>query len=363
MLIRELHPLVQQKLGKITPSNLNWILKCPLRAVFANNANRVYLNTSASSYSMIGNVIHKMNEDFIMGEINSEEDFELKWAEYEQQEKVGGLRAEVKNYGIFKATTRTNILELVHKRRNDRSNFNKYKFLPEEPLKDISNHIEGKLDLLILYDGRPFEIRDYKTGNIYDLDAAKTLNEDGASCDDNIKEDYKKQLFLYAWLVKDKYGQLPQKLTIVTNEGAYHPIEFEEADVLGLMSEIEKLKRLLDKNDMHLLPNPSEENCKYCNFRFDCRFRVSPLPEPIGDLSGQITSVIIFPYGNLSLTLDGKYKVVFPNKVESPEVLSSLKGASITISFVRRHFFGKEIPNGLSEIYVPTKRTELLKMI
>ncbi len=95
--------------------------------------------------------------------------------------------------------------------------------MPEEELSDLEYNIEGTLDLLIISDGMPIEIRDYKTGNIYDLEAKKALDDEKTDCEDeHIKEDFRKQLFLYALLVKKKYGHYPEKLTIVTNDGEFH---------------------------------------------------------------------------------------------------------------------------------------------
>lgn len=364
MEIKELPPLVLKELEKFTPSNLNWILQCPLRALYANPNNRAYLRQSTSAYSMIGNVIHKINEDFTNRKITSEEEFEEKWRKHAVKENANGLKSIVKNYGVLKSLTRSNILDILSKGRTSHKGTTKFELLPEEGLKDELNKIEGKLDLLILKDGKPIEVRDYKTGNIYDVEAKESLSDEVTeSRDEYIKEDYQKQLLLYAWLVKHTYDAFPEKLTIVTNDGALHHVEFNEADVYKLINEINELKGRIKVDHSDSLANPSVENCKFCNFRFACEYKVSPGPDPVGDIYGHVTRIKRYPYGSLEFQLDNTVRVVFPSKVNDSDKYNCLMSQDVIITFVRRFYYNKEVPPGLSEFYVPTKMTELIKKI
>jgi CRISPR/Cas system-associated exonuclease Cas4 (RecB family) len=362
MEIKELPPLVLKELEKFTPSNLNWILRCPLRALYANPNNRAYLKQSTSAYSMIGNVIHKINEDFTMRKITTEEEFEEMWREHENKENANGLKFIVKNYGVLKSLTKSNMLDILSKGRSFRDGATKFELLPEEDLKDEVNKIQGKLDLLILKGGKPVEVRDYKTGNIYDIEAKQSLNDEvTGSSDDNIKEDYQKQLLLYAWLVKQTYDSFPEKLTIVTNDGALHHLEFTQADVYRLINEINELKDKIKVDNSNNLAKPSAENCKFCNFRFACRYKATPHPDPVGDIYGHVTSIKPYPYGSLEFQLNNSIRVLFPSKVEQPDKYNHLMSQNIVITFVRGYYHNKEVPRGLSEFYVPTKMTELIK--
>jgi CRISPR/Cas system-associated exonuclease Cas4 (RecB family) len=364
MEIKELPPLVLKELEKFTPSNLNWILRCPIRALYANSDNRLYLKQSASAYSMIGNVIHRVNEDFTNRKITSEEQFEARWREHENQENAKGLKSIVKNYGVLKSLTRYNIFTLLSKSTSLGKATAKFELLPEEGLKDQYNKIEGKLDLLILKGGKPFEVRDHKTGNIYNVEAKQSLEgEETESSDEYIKEDYLKQLLLYAWLVKHTYNSFPEKLTIVTNDGALHRLDFTSEDVYRLIDEINVLKGIIKIDNADNLANPTVENCKFCNFRFGCKYKVLPDPDPVGDISGHVISIKRYPYQSLEFRLDNSIRVLFPSKLKDPDKFNHLINQYVTITFVRGFYYNKEVPSGLSEFFVPTKMTELIKKI
>jgi CRISPR/Cas system-associated exonuclease Cas4 (RecB family) len=312
---------------------------------------------------MIGNVIHKINEDYTNGKITSENEFEEKWKEHESYEYGRGLKSIVRNYGVFKSLTKSNIIDVLIKGAALSNTRSKFQFKSERFFKDEVNDIQGRLDLLILKEGRPVEIRDYKTGNIYNIDAKHSFVELTGSSEDYIKEDYKKQLLLYAWLVKQKYNSFPEKLTIVTNDGELHYLEFTEADIYSLIGEINKLRSRIKIKDTYELANPTMENCKYCNFRFGCEYKISPNPDPIGDVSGIITGIKRYPYGNMEVQLNNIIRIVFPSKEENIDKYDCLINQYVIFTFLRAYYHNKEIPSGSKEFYVPTKLTELVKMI
>ena len=130
----------------------------------------------------------------------------------------------------------------------------------EQQLSGMDGKLIGKPDLLI-----DNEIRDYKSGTIYQKTAAAKT----------VKEGYLRQLRLYGHLANENYGSCPRKGRLLPMQGA--PVEIdldpetcaaEAVDAVNLLNHYNS--QLITVSDVRSLAEPSPEACRWCDFKIIC---------------------------------------------------------------------------------------------
>lgn len=334
MKIIELKQLKAQIPEQFSPSGANWILKCPLRGLFKNADNNTYdlPNNYAAS---VGNVIHKVLDASNHNMVSHENEFNLLWNRAENEELDGGLKFLVRNYARYKYAAK----KLAFRQNRGHSSAKKqttWQLLSERRIKSSGGFISGRPDLLILKNGMPYEIKDYKTGQVFREDIPEIKAGDDDNYYDFIKDQYRNQLLLYAFLVQGKYGSLPLKLTIVTTDGTEISGPCIPEDVMALTGEIRKMHGdLISLSDAELA-RPSVENCRYCNYKPGCRFSMLGEPDPYGDLTGTADEIKFHAFGNFTITLTSGKKIFMPQPYPDAGSILRLQGLNLFINNVRR---------------------------
>lgn len=308
-----------KKLAYLTPSKFTAVRSCAWREVLVTSIGRQLLPTSPTTW--LGSLIHSLIENIVNGTITNEVDFETAWRENVHQ-KEATLSAEgrdgwlplntsvpyfafkklqtkdfLKNYSPENKQAWTNNYSHIKQNIIEKNNITilgegsskaSPKFRAEQKLIAREGWLVGKADLIIEADNRA-EIVDYKTGRI--LDDANVL-----------KEDYRIQLLLYAWLYADvNDGKYPNRLTILDLHQVAHDIKFTAtdcakcADAAYLM--LEKINSAIDNQEFSELAMPSEENCTSCSMRPICQFKSSQLSQNWVDTEGVIKNIELIKNG------------------------------------------------------------------
>lgn len=139
------------------------------------------------------------------------------------------------------------------------------KFLPEKD-KVSALPFRGRIDCLVRYADGSYEIRDYKTGSIYE---PKTKV---------IKSAYVRQLHAYALLTLEAYGVLPKRMKLIDEFDNTEYVEFSheiasavlaEADVL-IASIDETLRCFISGGAALAYCSPSPSVCQFCQVKPYC---------------------------------------------------------------------------------------------
>ncbi|WCT13794.1 PD-(D/E)XK nuclease family protein [Mucilaginibacter jinjuensis] len=334
MRIITVSPLTKQVPERFSPSGANWILKCHLRGLFKNTNNKGY-DLKNNYAAALGNVIHKILDINSSNRINTEEEFNIIWQLTEQEEQNGGLKYLVKNYARYKYAGKRLILKEPDGVFHERSNF-LWQFLSERWLASSDGFLRGRPDTLVLKNGLPYEIKDYKTGQVFREDIPEMSADSGADFYDFIKDEYRNQLLLYAYLVRENYGFFPTKLTVVTPDGTEISGPCIPDEVTGLVSRIRVMQQNLTKLREGELASPSALNCRYCNYKPDCPFRIITEPGPYGDIAGTAVDINAHTFGNFTITLNSGQKIFMPQPCADMDSVLKLKGKPLFINNVKQ---------------------------
>lgn len=139
------------------------------------------------------------------------------------------------------------------------------KFLPEKD-KVSALPFRGRIDCLVRYADGSCEIRDYKTGSIYE---PKTKV---------IKSAYVRQLHAYALLTREAYGVLPRRMKLIDESDNTEYVEFSpeiaaavlgEADVV-IASIDDALRCFISGGSTLDYCSPSPSVCQFCQVKPYC---------------------------------------------------------------------------------------------
>jgi hypothetical protein len=343
--------LISELPTELSPSKLTWILKCPLRGLYNNKKNKDYQPINNNFSSSLGNVVHGVLKEFNEGKIKSDKDFNQIWEKYEVMQGSFQLSQEVNNYGRFKFLTRQQVFKLyISAVPENKSSI--YSMVVEKSIYSNKLGIKGQPDLLTFLDKTPFELKDYKTGEVFTEIPKNEYIIDEESFE-RIKDDYKNQLYIYGFLVKEEYGSYPRYLTIVTREGQEISAKCEIAKIEALLAEILDLRQRFKIDDEVNLANPSIENCQYCIYKPSCPFKLIGDKALFMDLEGIVTDVSIPKYGNFKLIMQSGScffcKVPF---YDEKDELKKLIGREVFISNVRAE-------TNIEHYYTPTKYSNI----
>jgi hypothetical protein len=174
-----------------------------------------------------------------------------------------------------------------------------WKIAPETLITDPVTKMKGKPDLVILRDEKPWAIKDYKTGQV-----TTSSDDDIPVTFDDLKLDYQRQLYLYAALVFSKYGAYPKYLTISPVGSPEISSVFDAQKLVDLLTEISLVRQQLEIDEHSQLANPTEDNCRFCNFKPGCNYRFKDPGAVFTDIDGILQLAEVQRYGNLTLLLN-----------------------------------------------------------
>ncbi|MEI9919082.1 MAG: PD-(D/E)XK nuclease family protein [Bacteroidota bacterium] len=322
MMIGNLPEISFRKLDSVSPSQFTSMKNCSYKTLLAHALKKPLLPVSSNAY--FGTVMHKMIELITDGSIPNDEIFDGVFnAEVQKMEvslKAGGFNSLLPLLGNVKDLAVKKVLlkkYLVNKGGGTNSKPSEVKFLTEQTYKTKDGRIKGKIDL-VFENGSFTEIVDFKTGSL----SVEMLDDDGEKIFE-LKDEYKEQLKLYAYLYFETSGKFPTKLSLSGLGLQKQTVSFSEEECGRLATEA---LGLLDRINTQVETskfsgNPTHDNCRYCLYRPGCIFYRKAIGElNIGnDLSGVLTDAVKYQNGNVTAVLTvpaGKISITgFPERM------------------------------------------------
>jgi CRISPR/Cas system-associated exonuclease Cas4 (RecB family) len=330
-----------KEIKRISPSQFYSMKNCAYKSLLAEAFDkRPLLPLSPNAY--FGTVLHKMLELIAKGIVDSEDDFNV---EFDKQIKALEEDLKQKGFGFFvplKVKLRNFGLKKIQLRKHLRSESEKItslgfiKFHSEKWFESQDKLIGGKVDLVIENENE-IEILDFKTGAI----TQDCLDDEGEIYSD-VKNEYKDQLKLYAYLYFENTKKFPTALSLVDLAKEKFQIEFSEQECKSLFDEAKSLLKSTNDclNTKSFLANPKQENCKYCLYRPACSFFHKKLETDFSfnDVFGEVTNVKKYQNGNVSVFLQiGEKNLTIKNfSAEEFDNLNHHKNKQIKIYNVRK---------------------------
>lgn len=329
------------QIKRISPSQFYSMKNCAYKSLLAEAFDKKpLLPVSPNAY--FGTVLHKILELISKGLVKNEEDFNLefdkhvKLLEDDLQEKGFGffipLKIKLKNFGLKKVQLKKHLRnEPVQSKYLSNTNFHSEKWFESQ-----DKLIGGYIDLIIEKENS-IEIVDFKTGAIT-LDC---LDDEGEIYSD-VKNEYKEQLKLYAYLYFENTNKFVTSLSLVDLAKQKFTVDFSAQECSVIYEEAKNLlKTTNDSIKTNLFSaNLKEENCKYCLYRPACSFFQKQLETDFSynDISGEIIDVKKFQNGNVNLYLqNGISRLTIKNFTsEKFEELKNKKNKKISIYNLRK---------------------------
>jgi CRISPR/Cas system-associated exonuclease Cas4 (RecB family) len=295
-----------RKINRISPSQFYSMKNCAYKSLLAEAfEKKPLLPVSPNAY--FGTVLHKMLELISKYTVRNEDDFNRMFDEQvkavEDNLKKQGydfyipLQKNVKDFGMKKV-----LLKHLRVLSEQPPKVSRVKYLTEKWYESKDKLIAGKIDLVIEA-AEVTEIFDFKTGAItQDVldDAGETFSE--------VKDEYKEQLKLYAYLYFENTGRFPTSLSLVDLTKQKFSVSFSLSECNSIFDEAKNL--LKSTNDSiskgTFAVNPTEINCKYCLYRPACSFFLKQIENNyiFNDVSGSVKNVVRYQNGNVSVFLE-----------------------------------------------------------
>jgi len=304
--VKSVEKIEFKKIKRISPSQFFSMKNCSYKSLLAEARSKIpLLPVSANAY--YGTVLHKMLELISKGEIRSEEEFN---SIFEEQVKLMENKLVEQGYNFFVPLQRK-VKDFVMKKillKEHLKNYSEKKtkaaqssFLTEKCYESKDKTIGGKIDLVIEEESKT-EILDFKTGAI----TQDFLDDDGEVYSD-VKEEYKEQLKLYAYLYFENTGKFPTELSLVDLAKQKFSIAFSQNECNAIFEEAKSV--LSSTNNCidtgFFIANPTEANCKFCLYRPACSFYLKEIESSnnFNDISGSLVNAVKFQNGNVSMYL------------------------------------------------------------
>lgn len=330
-----------KEIKHISPSQFYSMKNCAYKSLLAEAFDKKpLLPLSPNAY--FGAVLHKMLELIAKGIVKSEDDFNV---EFDKQVKTLEDDLLSKGFGFFvpiKIKLRNFGLKKIQLKKHLRSeteqqtSSSQTKFHSERWFESQDNLIGGKVDLIV-ENGSDVEIIDFKTGVI----TQDCLDDEGELVSD-IKNEYKEQLKLYAYLYFENTNKFPTNLSLVDLSKQKFSVEFSEEECKALFDEAKNLLKSTNDsvNTKSFSANPKEENCKYCLYRPACSFFQKKLETDFSfnDVFGVIKDVKKFQNENVSVFLqNGNINLTIKNfSSEEFDRLKNSKNKQMRIFNIRK---------------------------
>ena len=294
---------------ELSPSRYTWLkdgcaysflLETSLRTSVGPNA----LMPPISYNNVIGTIIHKIFQLVNSNQLECDEDvITQKWMELCQEQKsiICKRFPTIRNVAIGDYDAMFDTIDVAKKMRSKKSSeigsCVKLSKLNEHYIK-IDCLLKGSIDR-IRPTGDGYEIVDYKTGEIYD-DTGE------------IKQDYKQQLNLYAYMLSEKEKVDISGLVIIDRFGNEIHVPFEKNRKEEVFSEvkqiIKKINDAVNTDSADALCRPSAENCNFCSCQHLCKNRIVSPDSPFHIIEGTVSQVL--NNDQITITVDGLGDVV-----------------------------------------------------
>jgi len=351
--------IIFRKINRISPSQFYSMKNCAYKSLLAEAFEKKPL-LPVSSNAYFGTVLHKILELIAKGVIRNEDDFnkvfdeQVKLQEDILKQQGYGffvpLQKNVKDFGMRKILLKKH-LRIVSEKPSVSSGV---KFLSEKWFESKDKLIAGKIDLVIEGE-EEVEIIDFKTGAI----TQDVLDDEGEIFSD-IKEEYKEQLKLYAYLYFETKGKFPTQLSLVDLAKQKFTIDFTELECNIIFEEAKELLKATNESisSEEFVAKPSEANCKYCLYRPACSFFLKHLETDysFSDVSGSIINVVKYQNGNVSAFLQREERKItvtsFPT--EKYEELNKSRNKQISVFNLRKE--------ATDFVYSATKTTRVYEL-
>lgn len=296
-----------RKINRISPSQFYSMKNCAYKSLLAEAfLKKPLLPVSPNAY--FGTVLHKMLELISKGAVRNEDEFNSSFNEQvetvEENLRQQGyvffipLQKNVKDFGLKKILLKKHLRLAIDKQPK----ISGVKFYSEKWLESNDKLIAGKIDLMI-ESGEESEIIDFKTGAI-----TQDILDDAGEIFSEVKEEYKEQLKLYAYLYFENTGKFPTSLSLVDLAKQKFSISFSQPECNSIFDEAKKLLHVTNESISNgtFTANPSEANCKYCLYRPACTFflKLIETDYSFNDISGSVKNVVMYQNGNVSVFLD-----------------------------------------------------------
>lgn len=330
-----------KEIKRISPSQFYSMKNCAYKSLLAEAFDKKpLLPLSPNAY--FGTVLHKMLELIAKGIVKREDDFN---AEFDRQVKALEDDLQSKGFGFsvpLKIKLRNFGLKKIQLKKHLRSEpeqpitAGNIKFRSEKWFESKDKLIGGKVDLVI-ESRNNVEIIDFKTGAI----TQDCLDDEGEIFSD-IKNEYKEQLKLYAYLYFENTNKFPTDLSLVDLTKQKFSVEFSEAECKTIFDEAKNLLKTTNNciSTKVFSANPKEENCKYCLYRPACSFFHKKLETDVSfnDVLGEIKEVKRFQNGNVNVFLqNGNKSIIIKNFAsENFDELNNNRNKIISVYNVRK---------------------------
>ena len=296
-----------KEISRISPSQYCSMKNCSYKSLLAEAFDKKpLLPVSPNAY--FGRVLHKVLELIAKGDVNNDDSLNMAFnnqvALMENELKTKGygffvpLQKSVKDFGIKKVLLRKHLINKTTGTLTPAS----ISYLPEKWLESKDKLIGGQVDLII-ESGSHIEIVDFKTGSI----TQDVLDDSGETFAD-VKEEYKDQLKIYAYLYFENTSVFPAKLTAMNLAKDKFAVDFSHDECKSIFHDAKQLLSNVNKeiSSRAFTANPTETNCKYCLYRPACAYYLQKLEHcgQFNDAYGLIRNTLEYKNGNVSLFLE-----------------------------------------------------------
>lgn len=330
-----------KEIKRISPSQYYSMKNCAYKSLLAEAFDKKpLLPVSPNAY--FGTVLHKMLELIAKGIVRSESDFNNMFDEQvgiiERSLQQQGfsfyipLQKNVKDFGMKKVLLKKHLRASSGQNENPSSaNFHSEKWLESK-----DKLIAGKVDLLVEKENET-EIIDFKTGSV-----TEDVLDDAGDFFTEVKEEYKEQLKLYAYLYFENTGRFPARLSIVDLAKQEFKVEFSAPECHTIYEQAKKLLHSTNESIKEgvFQANPTETNCKYCLYRPACSFflRYIDAQDAFNDVCGTVTNVTTYRNGNVSVFLqrNEKHAIITNFPFEMSDQLFARRNKRISIYNLRK---------------------------
>lgn len=300
-----------KEIKRISPSQFYSMKNCAYKSLLAEAFDKTpLLPVPLNAY--FGTVLHKILELMAKGIIRNEDDFnaefdiQVKILEDDLQKNGFGfyvpLKIKLKNFGLKKVQLKKHLQSKIEQPISLSST----RFHSEKWFESKDKLIGGKVDLII-ENGNNVEIIDFKTGTIM-----QDCLDDVGDIIPDVKDEYKEQIKLYAYLYFENTNKFPTSLILIDLAKQKFSVEFSEGECKAVFDEAKKLLKTTNDcvNTKSFSANPKVENCKYCLYRPACSFYQEQLKTDFSfnDVLGVIKDVRKFQNGNVSIFLQNGEK-------------------------------------------------------
>ena len=256
------------------PSSLNRLATCGLQFAYSRDPQFSNILRKSNTFAALGTIAHELTELIWKQGLNDTPIDELKrvleqkWDEYAQSsyEKLcnewdGRDVPPPKDWPYFSMTRARTIRRLVNEATEHRANANVSRNAPrpliEIELVDESLRLKGIPDRVTFGDDG-FYVFDIKTGHAVE----------------EISEPYRRQLLLYAHLVKNHTGLEPLAVALIRAGGDVIWEDITSTDINDCVTDAtERIKKysIVAKTDPLSLASPSPDTCRFCDYKAICK--------------------------------------------------------------------------------------------